>query len=198
MGWGINAYRGHLLIFHGGGIDGFISRVSFLPLDNTGIVILTNSDRGGSALCSIITYNLFDRILKLSQVPWAKRIKERADKAKKDAEQAKKKKDKHRKLNTKPSHNMEDYTGNFENPGYGVLTIKKDVDQLKATFNNIGFKVQHFHYDIFELSSKTFEKQKFKASFHTDVKGNISKVSIPLQTGVKDIEFYRIPEKRKK
>lgn len=198
MGWGINSYRGHLLISHGGGIDGFISRVSFLPLDNTGIVVLTNSDRGGSALCSIITYNLFDRILKLPQVPWSKRIKERADKAKKDVEQAKKKKDKHRKLNTKSSHNLEDYTGNFENPGYGILTIKKDGDQLKATFNNIDFKAQHYHYDTFEFSAKTFGEQKFKVSFHTDVKGNINKVSIPLQLGVKDIEFYRIPEKKKK
>lgn len=198
MGWGINSYRGHLLISHGGGIDGFISRVSFLPLDNAGVIILTNSDRGGSALCSIITYNLFDRILKLPQVPWAKRIKEQADKAKKDAEQAKKKKDKHRKLNTKPSHNLENYTGDFENPGYGILTIKKDGDQLKATFNNIYFKVQHYHYDIFEFSTETFGEQKFKVSFHTDIKGNINSVSTSLQIGVKDIEFYRIPEKKKK
>ena len=36
MGWAINPYRGHLMIHHGGGIDGFSSYVCFLPRDNIG------------------------------------------------------------------------------------------------------------------------------------------------------------------
>jgi CubicO group peptidase (beta-lactamase class C family) len=198
MGWIITAYRGHLLVSHGGGIDGFVSRVAFLPRDNAGLVILTNSDTGGNPLCAILASNIYDRILGLPQAPWAKRIKERSDKAKKEAEEAMKKKDTDRKLNTKPSHNLEDYAGDFENPGYGILTIKKDGDQLKATFNYINLNGQHYHYDIFEFTTVVFGEQQFRFSFHTDVKGNISRVSIPFQTGVKDIEFVRMPEKKMK
>jgi len=40
--------------------------------------------------------------------------------------------------------------------------------------------------------------QKIKASFHIDLKGNINSITIPLQGGVKDIEFTRMPEKKGK
>lgn len=198
MGWGISAYRGHPVVAHGGGIDGFISRVVFLPRDNAGIVVLTNTDRGGSSFCSVIAFNVMDRILRLPQVSWSKRLKERDEEAKKKAEEKKKKQDMDRKSNTKPSHSLEDYTGEYENPGYGILTIEKEGEQLKAVFNDLHYKVQHYHYDIFELSSERNGDRKIKAHFHTDVKGNISRVSIPFQRGVKDIEFTRVPEKKEK
>jgi CubicO group peptidase (beta-lactamase class C family) len=198
IGWAITAYRGHLVVSHGGGIDGFISRVSLLPRDNTGVVVLTNTDRDGRNFCPVIVFNLLDRILRLPQVPWSKRIKERNEEAKKKAEEKKKKQDTNRKSNTKPSHNLEDYTGEFENPGYGNLTIKKDGEQLTAALNNLHFKVQHYHYDIFEFSSVILGDEKIKAHFHMDVKGNINRISIPFQRGVKDIEFTRVPEKKDK
>lgn len=65
MGWA--AYRGHLLLTHGGGIDGFTALVSFMPRDKTGIVVLTN--KSGTLLTQIVTYNLFDRLFELDQVP---------------------------------------------------------------------------------------------------------------------------------
>ncbi|MBM3285296.1 MAG: beta-lactamase family protein, partial [Candidatus Aminicenantes bacterium] len=66
MGWMVVPYRGHLLLQHGGGIDGFTALVAFLPRDNIGAVILTNMN--GTALPSIILYNILDRLLGLSQV----------------------------------------------------------------------------------------------------------------------------------
>ena len=194
MGWVIGSYRGHPVIFHGGGIDGFISLVTFLPRDNAGIVVLTNSDSGGFRLSSIIAYNLYDRILKLSQIPWFKRFKERDEKAKKQAEESKKKEDTDRKIGTTPSHPLENYAGKFKNPGYGVLTINKNGDVLNAVYNGIEYNVEHYHYDIFEFSADIFGEQKFKASFITDIKGNINCVNLALQAGVKDIEFTRIPD----
>jgi CubicO group peptidase (beta-lactamase class C family) len=198
MGWMIDSYRGHPVVFHGGGIDGFISFVTFLPRDNAGIVVLTNSDSGGSRLSSIIAYNLYDRILKLPQVPWSKRFKERDEKAEKLGEKSKKNEDTDRKIGTTTSHPLEDYTGKFENPGYGVITIEKGGDTLKAVYNGIEYKVEHYHYDIFELSTEIFGEQKLKASFLTDLKGNINSVKFALQAGVKDIEFTRMAEKKGK
>lgn len=198
MGWGIIAYRGHPVITHGGGIDGFISGVSLLPRDNAGVVVLTNSDSGGNRFSSIIAYNVYDRILGLRQVPWSKRFKERDEKAKKQAEESKKKEDTDRKTGTNPSHTPDDYTGKFGNPGYGIITVGKDGESLTAVFNGIDYKVEHYHYDIFDLSTEIFPEQKIKASFHIDLKGNINSITIPLQGGVKDIEFTRLPEKKGK
>jgi CubicO group peptidase (beta-lactamase class C family) len=195
MGWGITAYRGHLRLAHGGGIDGFTALVTFMPRDNIGMVILTNMS--GTPLPGIISYNAYDRLLGLDQVPWNKRIKEQRDKSEKEAEDAKKEKDKDRKLNTKPSHPLGDYAGDYEHPGYGVVSIKKKDDRLNGVFNSISFDVKHYHYDIFEMNNEFFEMTE-KVSFFTDNKGNINSLSVLLEDNVEAIVFTKLPEKKMK
>ena len=192
MGWAIVPYRGHLLLEHGGGIDGFIAMVAFLPRDNMGAVILSNS--GSTPLPSIVLYNIIDRMMGLSLIDWSKRIKDQMDKAKTEAEKAKKETDKDRKPDTKPSHPLEDYAGDYENPGYRTISIIKEGDQLKAKFNSFDLALSHYHYDTFELFNELYN-QKQKLSFQTDAKGNIGSLSIPFEYTVKDIVFTRAPEK---
>lgn len=198
MGWMITAYRGHPVITHGGGIDGFISNVSFLPRDNAGVVILTNSDRGGNRLCSVIAYNVYDRVLGMNRLPWSDRFKKRDEEAKKRNKEGDEKKDADRKSNTQPSHGLEDYAGDYQNPGYGIITVEQKEGKLTAVINNIDFKGEHYHYDMFEFSTDVMSGQKIRATFHIDAKGNIGSVTAPLQPGVKDIEFTRMPEKKGK
>lgn len=198
MGWMVTAYRGHPVITHGGGIDGFISEVSFLPRDNAGVVILTNSDSGGYRLCSVIAYNVYDRILRMNQVPWSSRFKKSDEEAKKMNKEGEEKKDADRKPNTQPSHGLEDYAGDYQNPGYGIITVEQKEGKLTAVINNIDFKGEHYHYDMFEFSTDLMGGQKIRATFHIDSKGNIGSVTAPLQPGVKDIEFTRMPEKKGK
>lgn len=195
MGWGITAYRGHLMVSHGGGIDGFTAGVTFMPRDNIGMVIFTNMS--GTPLPSIVAFNALDRLLGLDQIPWNKRIKDQRDKAQEEAEKAKKEKDKDRKLNTKPSHPLGDYAGDYEHPGYGVLAIKKEGDRLKGAFNSISFEVKHYHYDIFEMSNEFLDMTE-KVSFLTDNKGNISSLSVQLEDSVEAIVFTKMPEKKMK
>jgi hypothetical protein len=194
MGWGQGTYRGEPVLGHGGGIDGFISNISFLPRQNAGVVVLTNYDVGGGQLCTVIRYNVYDRILKKNQIAWSKRIKEQQEKAKKAAEKAKKKKT--RVPGTKPSHKLADYTGTFSNPGYGEMSIKIEKDQLVATFNNLKLRGTHFHYDYFEFVQDDNEQQQVLCSFLTDTKGNISKILAPLQPGAKDIVFTRVADQK--
>ena len=42
LGLAVTNFRGHRLVIHGGGIDGFISQMSWLPRERIGIVVLTN------------------------------------------------------------------------------------------------------------------------------------------------------------
>jgi CubicO group peptidase (beta-lactamase class C family) len=193
MGWGITSYRGHLLLSHGGGIDGFTALVALMPRDKIGLVILTNLN--GTPIPRIIAYNVYDRLLGLAEVPWNKRIKDEVDKAKAEAKKAEAEKDKDRKLNTKPSHPLEDYAGDYENPGYGVFSVTKDGDNLKAEFNSISYSMTHFHYDVFELSNELTET-KFKISFATDIKGNIGSLATQLEPAAKETVFSKMPEKK--
>lgn len=193
MGWGITAYRGHIMLSHGGGIDGFTARVSLMPKDKLGLVILTNMS--GTPLPSIIAYSAYDRLLGLDPIDWHKRIKEEGEKAKKEEEKSKKEKEKERKLNTNPSHPIEDYIGEYEHPGYGVASVTKDGDQLKVVYNSIEFLMTHYHYDVFEIENEMFDITQ-KISFLADVKGNIHQAAIQMEPAVEAILFTRLPEKK--
>jgi CubicO group peptidase (beta-lactamase class C family) len=198
LGWMLSSYRGHAVTSHGGGIDGFISHVSFLPRDKFGVVVLTNCDSSGNALCSVISYHVYDRMLGLKEIPWSTRIKKKMKEADKKTEENKQLELAGRKPNTSPSHDLSEFSGNYENPGYGVLTVKHEQGKLYAEFNNIALQGEHYHYNVFEFSAQAMEDQTFKFMFHPDVKGNITKVSVPFQVGVKDIEFTRMPERKGK
>lgn len=97
-----------------------------------------------------------------------------------------------RKTGTQPSHPLEDYTGFFEHPAYGILSIEINDNYLIATHNSVTYKLEHYHYDIFaeyELGDKPE-----LISFLTDTKGNITSLTFPFEPTVKEILFTRIPE----
>jgi hypothetical protein len=192
MGWMIVPYRGHLMLQHGGGIDGFSALVCFMPQDDFGIVILTN--KGGTPLTSILNYNICDRLLGLDQIDWSTRIKDAQKKARDAADKAKKEADKDRKANTKPSHPLEEYVGDYEHPGYGVITIGKAGDALKVKFNSLEGDLRHYHYDVFEIAGEDDTGNR-KIAFFADLKGNINSFSVQLEPSVKDIVFTRTGSK---
>lgn len=194
MGLGISMYRGHKVVSHGGGIDGFTSSLTFVPNDGIGMMILTN--RSGTPLPGIISRNIYDRLLGLDLIDWSKRTREEQDKQKKTEEESKKKSYTARREGTKPSHDLKEYAGEYGHPAYGIAKIALDGDAVSLTFNGITLPLKHFHFDYFEIADNPREFLKsVKLQFFTNVKGDVGSFSIPLETGVKDIVFSRRGEK---
>ena len=76
MGLAVTNYRGYRLVMHGGGIDGFISQMAWLPRERIGIVVLTNySGAGDTPVPNFLTYHLYDVVLGLDQVDWVARAR---------------------------------------------------------------------------------------------------------------------------
>ena len=194
LGWRITAYRGHPLVYHGGAIDGFSAMVSFMPRDNIGIVLLNNLE--DAPINSILAYNIYDRMLGLNQVNWGQRVREDIVKSRQDTEKTKKEREKDRKLNTQLSHPLDDFVGSYEHPGYGILTIEKEGNGLKAKFNTMTFALTHYHYDIFEMTNPLIDFDQL-LSFYTDAKGSIGTAGVKFEPAAKDIVFLRIPAKDK-
>jgi CubicO group peptidase (beta-lactamase class C family) len=194
LGWRITAYRGHPLVYHGGAIDGFSAMVSFMPRDNIGIVLLNNLE--DAPINSILAYNIYDRMLGLNQVNWGQRVREDIVKSRQDTEKIKKEREKDRKLNTQLSHTLDDFVGSYEHPGYGILTIEKEGNGLKAKFNTMTFALTHYHYDIFEMTNPLIDFDQL-LSFYTDAKGSIGTAGVKFEPAAKDIVFLRIPAKDK-
>ncbi len=191
LGWVVEPYRGHELVHHGGNIDGFSSRVSLMPRDNMGVVVLSNLN--GSPVPWIVTLNAYDRLLGLGEVPWSERLRREREEMEEARERGKGRSEAVRVTDTKPSHALESYTGEFEHPGYGTISFELEDDGLRATYHGMSSPVTHYHYDTFELTFEDVDKQS-KATFHTSPRGDIESVSIPMEDSVDDVVFTRVPE----
>ena len=195
MGFFLSAYRGHKEVDHGGNIDGFSAELGFLPAEKIGVVVLTNED--GTPLPGIIAYNVFDRMLGLEQVPWSKRFLELELKGKQGEQEAKDKGYAPHKTGTHPSHDLKEYAGEYGNPGYGIATITPDGDGFKLKLNKVDRALVHYHYDVFQVPDNPQDDfAKLKVMFFSDLNGDISSLSMPLETNVKDIVFTRMPDKQ--
>jgi CubicO group peptidase (beta-lactamase class C family) len=192
LGWFVMPYRGHTMVFHGGNIDGFSALVTFLPADHIGVVVLSNLN--ANPVPGIVTYNVCDRLLGMDEVPWSERNRKIYTEVKQAGEKGKEKTETDRVPDTHPSHALDAYTGEYENVGYGVISIEREGEELQIKFNSIVGPLKHYHYDIFELVVEKFDLS-MKVSFTTNVRGDIDGFSAPLEPLVKDIVFKRVARK---
>jgi len=197
MGLQVTSYRGNVLVNHGGAIDGFWAYLSFLPQKNLGVVALSN--RGGQPLPMIVTYQIYDRLLGAEPAPWSQRFKEQQEKSEAAEEEAKKKGYTPRVEGTQASHQIGDYVGRYEHPGYGIATIElgEGDTPLKVTFNRMTSPLAHFHYDVFEIPEDPLNPfEKTKVQFLMNSSGQIDRLLLPLEPNVKEIVFTRMAEEQ--
>jgi CubicO group peptidase (beta-lactamase class C family) len=196
MGWFVDTYRGHPRVEHGGNIDGFSALVVLMPKDDLGMVILTNLDATG--VPERLTRHTLDRLLKLDPIDWNAEALVRRDKGKEADKEAKAKKNSVRKPGTKPAHQLAEYAGDYENPGYGPLKVAVAGDHLELTYNGITAPLEHWHYEVWNglegAKDPAFANLKFQ--FQGDLKGNVAAVSAQFEPQVKDIVFARKPDAR--
>src|SRR5207249_11975748 len=119
--------RGHPLWWHNGGIDGFYALLTLLPDENVGMVILTNLLED-DPVPEIVSYHIYDHLLGLNSIDWAKCFQDTDAKEKSAEEEERKTELAGHKPNTHASHELKDYAGRYENPGYGVITIAPQGD----------------------------------------------------------------------
>lgn len=198
LGWILSSYGGHYRAEHGGNIDGFSANVSFFPSDSLGIVVLANQN--GTPLPSIVRNIIADKILGIEGRDWAEKYRSDLAKMKEGKDSMKKDKDAGRIANTKASHNLVDYTGEYSHPGYGKFMITSRNDSLFAHLKLVNLWLKHYHYDVFEPyevqddgSIDTSGQSNLKFSFYSDVSGDISYMASKIEPTLDPIQFKRTP-----
>jgi CubicO group peptidase (beta-lactamase class C family) len=196
MGWVDTTFRGHHMVWHNGGIDGFHSLLTMLPEDKIGVVILSNLSNNRAL--EPIAYSAFDCLLGLSLDSWLDRYKALDDKAKKAEDESKKHKVSTAKTGTQPSHPLADFAGEYAHPGYGTVKISQNGQDLTIAFNQLEpYPFVRVHYDIFAVPEEPESLASgTKGQFLTNWNGDIDRLSMPLEpTLPDDIVFTRVPEK---
>ncbi|MFM7591927.1 MAG: DUF3471 domain-containing protein, partial [Isosphaeraceae bacterium] len=196
MGWGVESYRGHRHVEHGGAIDGFVAQVELFPDDNLGIVALVN--QSGNGLPGVICPMIADRVLKMQPVDWSGQALQQMTAAKalkKQAGDAGKLKVE----GTRPSHDLKAFEGVFDNPGYGQIAFELNENKIRVKYGIVSFGLEHWHYDQFRPTGLKPEDDAFQNKrflYETDAAGDISAVSIDLEPMTPPIVFKRAADSR--
>lgn len=196
FGWMLSSYRGHYRVEHGGNIDGFSASTSFFPSDSIGIIVLSNQN--ASSIPGIVRNMIADRVLGIAPFDWNGRANAGQEKAKQATKDAEKSMVSNRKTGTSPSHPKKDYAGLYSHPGYGTIEVALRNDSLIMVTQNGDAWLRHYHYDVFELMDidkeygiDTSAKGGLKIQYQMNPAGEISSITLPVQPGLKDLEFER-------
>jgi hypothetical protein len=190
MGRATASYRGHLLTYHGGDLDGFHSQVSFMPKERIGVLVAVIGDHA-SILYNLVSYNVYERLLGIDQTPWTKRWLEIRLKGKKASTESRTRAGADQVRNTRPSHPLEDYAGEYEHPAYGLLRITQKDGQLQFAFHKMALPMAHYHYDRFDTPDDE-RFGKWSVNFSTNPQGDVDKALMSLDEA--EVTFTRRPE----
>jgi CubicO group peptidase (beta-lactamase class C family) len=191
LGFGSFTYRGKRTVGHSGGWLGWSTLLRLMPERNVGVAVFTNT--GGNPVPAILINRILDHACGDEPVPWLDRLRDMRRKnlaQQKSDDQAR---PKERKLDTRPSHDLADYTGTYEHPAYGRMVITLEGDALHWAWRGMKAELAHRHYDSFQLPYVFGElnPDDLVISFTTDRDGNIASLSAQLEPLVADIVFTR-------
>lgn len=147
LGWFIHDYRGHVLVWHSGDIDGFSALITLVPKSKLGIVILSNLD--GSYMRYALQYNLLDLLLGLPKTDWNKWQQDVFEKLMAQMSAGAKSLEESRHKDTKPSRSLDVFVGTYEDPAYGPVIISLEDGSLQLKWKLFKGPLTHFHYDTF-------------------------------------------------
>ncbi len=156
LGWFLKDYQGKMLIHHAGVVDGMMSQTAFVPENNIGLVILTNSD--AHHFTDALMYQILDAYLGETTKDWNKAFLAEKEQEAENSEPFGASKNTHNKA----SLPLESYTGYYLHPHYGQMTIRlqnKELVVQPSAHPNITGKIKAWNGDkmLCEWSDKVWD-----------------------------------------
>jgi CubicO group peptidase (beta-lactamase class C family) len=199
LGWFIADYRGRKLLNHSGGLDGMISQSCFLPQEQLGVVVLTNSE---SSVSAFVRNKILDVMLDGPKRDWSGEALERSKAAKMREADANSKKDASRVANTRPSLEPKNYAGTYSSEMYGDVTVEEEngklVMRLKPAPNFVA-DLEHWHFDTWLIKWRPTVNYNFPRGWVTfTLDGNGRTDQLKIDQPNNDFWFYELELRRKK
>jgi hypothetical protein len=175
LGWFVQDHRGERLLWHTGGLAGFISYTGLLPGRKSGIMVMTNAEE--NPVLRSLRYGGPDRLQGRSDFDWiasSKRVQADADaQTIKDAAAAVTPKG----AGAKPSLPLSAYAGVYADPWYGTVTISLTGKSqgLKVSFD----KTPALQGKLLPFDGETFQtvfddRTQEDAFFTFDIKNGVA------------------------
>ena len=192
LGFQSLSYRGDRIVSHGGGWPGWGTLMTLVPDFGIGVAVFTN--RSPSEVPQTLTWYVIDRLRGREPIEWRERFRKRREEMIAQTEVDKKAREKAQHPNTRPGHDLAAYAGDYENPAYGVMSIKAQGRALHWSWRGMFATMGHRHFETFELPEvpDRLLPDRLAITFSTDREGDIVSLSAPLEPMVKDIVFKRL------
>jgi CubicO group peptidase (beta-lactamase class C family) len=189
LGWIVQDYRGHRILQHGGGTQGFRAIVVLIPEKKVGFAIANNSD--DNAFVPGLTYELLDHYLGLPKHDWPRAYVEffaarsaAAVEAIRAAAAA--------KPQSSPSLPLAGYAGNYSDPWYGPISIREKGGTLSIEFlqtPGMTGPLEHWAYDTFIVRWPDRLIEPAYVTFALDAEGRPDRISMKAVSPVADFSF---------
>jgi hypothetical protein len=163
LGWFQEDYRGKMVQFHTGSLDGAVAIIGLIPDQHFGVYIFGNMDH--TELRHALMYKAMDLwCFNDNSNDWSSDLYKLYVGLKKKSKQKEKEEESKRVMNTKPSLPLSNYTGIYENEIYGhAQIVSGGGDSLLLKYpNNNNISLRPWNYDTFsgrymhEWNGKTY------------------------------------------
>jgi len=123
LGWGLTDVKGNMEVSHTGGLPGMLSRTVLIPDLNLGVVVLTNTEPGGSGVFASVSRTLVDNYLGLDDYGWVQRYVDYFKTSKGEAEGIVAKVWETVAANKKIKIDKTPYLGSYEDDWFGKIEV---------------------------------------------------------------------------
>ncbi len=189
LGWIVQDYRGHKVIQHAGGTQGFRAIVVLIPEKNTGFAIVNNSE--DNEFVPGLHYELLDHYLGLPKHDWPKAFKDffaERNKAGLEAQNAAAAE----RPQSSPTLPLAGYAGAYSDPWYGPIAIMESEGRLSIDFRQTPGMVgplEHWAYDTFVARWPDPLIEPAFVTFALDAAGKPARITMKAFSPVADFSF---------
>ena len=192
LGWFVQPYRGHLLAWHGGVLDGFSCLVSLFPADNLGVAVLTN--RTGHRAHEVLARWLWDRFLGLPEGNWRGWAEAERRVAEERRAAAAAERRSRQDEGGPASLPLAGYAGRYLHPAYGELRVEAGAEGLLVSLHGVSAPLEHFAGETFLFRFALDElDQEIGVAFQLGADGAASSLLLKVEDGAPPLTFVRLP-----
>ena len=191
QGWNLSDYAGERLVWHTGGWPGQVSRLTLVPGEKLGVVVLTSGEIGQAF--HAITYEALDMMLGRSGNDWLQAYAESFARAQGNADEDWKKHVAARDAASKPSLALAKYAGTYRDPWYGDVLVRQGAKGLEMQFAKTAEllgDIEHWQHDSFIVRwrDRGLNADAF-VNFSLDADGHIRELRMEPISPLTDFSF---------
>jgi CubicO group peptidase (beta-lactamase class C family) len=184
-------YQGKFLLYHTGGLPGYLSKVAMMPDLRLGVAVLTNQESG--AAFESIVYRVLDHYLGVKAADYPALYQEVVRKNREKVRAVEEKAAASRDSTEGPSLPLEKYAGRYRDPWYGEIGISEENGRLLIRFARtpalVGDLV-HWQHDTFLIRWRDRKlRADAYATFWLDQDGTVNQLRLVPASPVVDFSF---------